>query len=217
MVLHPADPSEEGGHAPEAGAEAPDKDRLAAVLLEVAFDLAQALGVEQEGEDARLQDAVQDGPSSVAPDPVHRVVRDGGAQHAREHHQRQGHVPAVGEETPGEHHDISRGRQAEVIQSCPQEDNQVTVGEEQVRDEIEQTLGRVRHRSDEVQDTVHKRDAFIPRPKRQNSREPGDAACLEGARCVVPPPFTGSPGFARKDVTNYRAGEGLRFYRRRCP
>ena len=140
-VLHVADPGEEGGHAPEAGAEASEEDRLAAVSLEVALDLVQALGVEQERQKPDFQDAVDQGPSTCAPDPIDHVIRDGSTYEAYEHHQWQDRPAVVGEETAGEHYEVSRRWQTEVVQRRAQEDDEVTVGEEQVRNEIEQTSG----------------------------------------------------------------------------
>src|SRR5215203_735348 len=48
VILHLADPGEEGGHAAESGSEAPYKNRFTTVLLEVTLDLAECFGVEQE-------------------------------------------------------------------------------------------------------------------------------------------------------------------------
>src|SRR5918999_2480667 len=104
MVLHPADPGEEGGHAPQARTEAPHEDRFAPVLLEVALDLAEASGVEEQGEEACLQDLGQEWASSDAPDPIHCVVRDVRAQKPDEHNHRQGDMAVVGKEATGEHH-----------------------------------------------------------------------------------------------------------------
>jgi hypothetical protein len=68
------DPGEEWGHATEAGTEAPQEDRLAAMLLEVVFYFAEALHVEDEGEQAYFQDAGQEGPAANSSDPVDCVV-----------------------------------------------------------------------------------------------------------------------------------------------
>src|SRR5215203_3395661 len=48
VILHLADPGEQGCHAAESGSEAPYKNRFTTVLLEVALDLAECFGVEQE-------------------------------------------------------------------------------------------------------------------------------------------------------------------------
>jgi hypothetical protein len=108
-----------------------------------------------------FQDAGQEGPAADASDPVDRIVGDGGAEEAREHNQRQGRPPIVSEEAASEHHDIPGGWQAEVVQRRAQEDDQITVSEEQARDEFEQTLRRVRHGSDEVQDPIHTGTLYI--------------------------------------------------------
>ena len=81
---------------------------------------------------------MQEGATAAAADPVDRVVRDQGAGHGREHHQRQGRAAVVGEEAPGEEHDIAGGGQTEVVERGPDQDHEVSVREEQVRDEAEQ-------------------------------------------------------------------------------
>src|SRR4028119_2540333 len=61
VVPHVTDPGEEWGHAAEAGTKASQEDRLATMLLKVVFYFAEALHVEDEGEQANLQDACQEG------------------------------------------------------------------------------------------------------------------------------------------------------------
>src|SRR5215213_7913782 len=106
MVLHPADPREEWGHAAQARAESPDEHRLPAVRFEVALGPVEAPLVDQELQKTDLQDAIDHRPSADAPDPIHRVIRDEGPNEAAEHHQRKRELPPVREQPAGKQYDV---------------------------------------------------------------------------------------------------------------
>src|SRR5215211_4287849 len=179
VVLHPAHPGEQGGHAAQAGPEAADEDHLPAVSLEVVFHLLQALLADQEVEKAHLEDAVDQGPPSDAPDPVDCVVRDQGPREPGEHHQRESEPPDVGQPSPGEEDHVPRGRQPEVVQRSPYKDHDVTVGEQQAGDEAQDALRGVRDGCDEVREVRHEPKCYITTLPRRLTRA-GGAAMLPG-------------------------------------
>src|SRR4028118_1338401 len=128
-VPHPGDAGEEGRHAAQPGPKAADEHGLAAVGLEVALDLLEALLVYEEMEEPYLEDAVDEGPPPGPADPVHRVVRDERAREPAEHDQRERRLPVVGEEPAREQDYVPGGGEAEVVERGPQTYEEVSTPE----------------------------------------------------------------------------------------